>query len=104
MERILVIGANGQIGSELVEALAAQHGAQNVIASDISPTNVYKAARYTQLNVLDLTGRRLQAGPAVLRVPGGVTETVNISAQAKGVYLLELLVNGGKKTFKVIYE
>ena len=26
MERILVIGANGQIGSELVEALAKQHG------------------------------------------------------------------------------
>lgn len=53
MERILVIGANGQIGSELVEALAAQHGVENVIASDISPTNVYNAARYTQLNVLD---------------------------------------------------
>ena len=53
VERILVIGANGQIGSELVEALAAQHGAQNVIASDISTTNVYNAARYTALNVLD---------------------------------------------------
>lgn len=53
MERILVIGANGQIGSELVEALAAQHGANNVIASDVSPTNVHKAERYIQLNVLD---------------------------------------------------
>ena len=27
MERILIIGANGQIGSELVTALAEQHGA-----------------------------------------------------------------------------
>lgn len=53
MERILVIGANGQIGSELVGALALQHGADNVIASDISPTNLYQAKRYTQLNVLD---------------------------------------------------
>ena len=53
MERILVIGANGQIGSELVEALAAQHGAHNVLASDISTTNLYNAARYTSLNVLD---------------------------------------------------
>ena len=53
MERILIIGANGQIGSELVGALAAQHGAQNVIASDIGATNVYGAARYTQLDVLD---------------------------------------------------
>ncbi|MBZ2209953.1 NAD-dependent epimerase/dehydratase family protein [Massilia soli] len=56
MERILIIGANGQIGSELVEALALQHGAQNVIASDIGATNVYKAARYTQLDVLDKAG------------------------------------------------
>ncbi|AVR96956.1 NAD-dependent epimerase/dehydratase family protein [Pseudoduganella armeniaca] len=53
MERILVIGANGQIGSELVEALAAQHGAHNVFATDISPTNLYNAAQYQVLNVLD---------------------------------------------------
>ena len=58
----------------------------------------------TQLSVLDMTGRRLQAGPSMLRAPGRVTETVDISGQAKGVYLLELLVNGGKKTFKVVYE
>ncbi len=53
MERILVIGANGQIGSELVAALAARHGAQNVIATDIGPNNVYAAARYQPLDVLD---------------------------------------------------
>lgn len=53
MERILIIGANGQIGSELVSALADQHGAENVIASDIGSANVYGAARYTTLDVLD---------------------------------------------------
>jgi nucleoside-diphosphate-sugar epimerase len=53
MERILVIGANGQIGSELVDALAQKHGAQNVIATDIGANNVYNAARYQVLNVLD---------------------------------------------------
>ena len=53
MERILVIGANGQIGSELVGALAQQHGADNVIASDIGTNNLYQAKRYAQLNVLD---------------------------------------------------
>jgi nucleoside-diphosphate-sugar epimerase len=52
MERILIIGANGQIGSELVSALAQKHGTDNVIASDISATNLYGAARYTQLDVL----------------------------------------------------
>jgi len=53
MERILVIGANGQIGSELVEALAAKHGTDNVIATDISPKNLYNAARYQVLDVMD---------------------------------------------------
>ncbi|WP_338844669.1 NAD-dependent epimerase/dehydratase family protein [Massilia sp. W12] len=53
MAKILIIGANGQIGSELVEALAARHGADNVLASDVSPHNLYQAKRYLQLDVLD---------------------------------------------------
>lgn len=56
MERILIIGANGQIGSELVAALAEQHGADNVLATDIGSANVYGAARYAQLDVLDKDG------------------------------------------------
>jgi hypothetical protein len=48
MERILIIGANGQIGSELVSALADKHGAANVLATDIGADNVYGAARYTR--------------------------------------------------------
>lgn len=35
MERILVTGALGQIGSELVAELRASYGAENVVASDI---------------------------------------------------------------------
>jgi nucleoside-diphosphate-sugar epimerase len=53
MERILVIGANGQIGSELVGALTAEHGVDEVIATDISASNVYGAVHYQQLDVLD---------------------------------------------------
>ena len=53
MERILVIGANGQIGSELVDALAAKHGADNVIAADISPASLYGAKRYEVVDVLN---------------------------------------------------
>ena len=55
MERILVIGANGQIGSELVEALSARHGADNVIAADIGPCSLAGAAHYETLDVLDGT-------------------------------------------------
>lgn len=73
-ERILVIGANGQIGSELVEALAAQHGAQNVIAADISPNNLYNAARYTTLNVLD------KAALAALVAAEEITQVYQLAA------------------------
>ena len=58
MERILVIGANGQIGNELVSALALQHGADNVIAADLGPCNPFAAAHYEAIDVLD---RRLVA-------------------------------------------
>ena len=46
MERILIIGAAGQLGSELTLALTQQYGGDNVIATDINP----KA-----LEILDLT-------------------------------------------------
>jgi len=55
MERILVIGANGQIGSELVEALAEIHGAENVFAADIGPRSLAGAQHYETLDVLDST-------------------------------------------------
>ena len=53
MERILVIGANWQIGCELVDALAEKHGADNVIAADIGTRSVAAAKRYEMLDVLD---------------------------------------------------
>src|SRR5450830_37973 len=74
MERILIIGANGQIGSELVGALAAQHGADNVIASDISTTNLYRAARYTPLNVLD------KEALSALVTEQGITQVYQLAA------------------------
>lgn len=58
MERILVIGANGQIGSELVEALGARHGASNVIAADIGPHSLFGVERYVTLDVLN--GQRIR--------------------------------------------
>ncbi|HJU71770.1 MAG TPA: NAD-dependent epimerase/dehydratase family protein [Paucimonas sp.] len=54
MERILVIGANGQIGSELVEALVQKYGTDNVIAADIGPCSRFDAKRYETVDVLDV--------------------------------------------------
>lgn len=53
MKKILVIGANGQIGSELVSALATEYGGGNVIAADITPNSLYDAELYETLDVLD---------------------------------------------------
>ncbi len=74
MERILIIGANGQIGSELVGALADQHGEANVFAADIGATNVYDAKNYVQLDVLDKP--RLDA----LVADEGITQVYQLAA------------------------
>lgn len=55
-EKILVIGANGQIGTELVMALRNIHGADAVVASDInSPTYAMRGSSgpFELINVLD---------------------------------------------------
>ncbi|UEG53212.1 NAD-dependent epimerase/dehydratase family protein [Mucilaginibacter daejeonensis] len=54
-EKILVIGANGQIGTELVTALRARYGAEQVIASDINqPTTALREhGPYEYANVLE---------------------------------------------------
>jgi nucleoside-diphosphate-sugar epimerase len=74
MERILIIGANGQIGSELVSALAQRHGAANVIAADIGADNLYGAARYVRLDVLD------RDAVARLIAADGVTQVYQLAA------------------------
>ena len=53
MERILVIGANGQIGSELVDALGTRFGADSIIAADIAPRSATGTRRYERIDVLD---------------------------------------------------
>ncbi len=55
--RILVTGSNGQIGSELVDALADCHGDGCVVASDIAAPRGSSRTRFERLDVMDV--RRL---------------------------------------------
>lgn len=51
--KILVIGAGGQIGTDLVEALRQAHGTDAVIASDLRPAGTEESGPYVQLDVMD---------------------------------------------------
>lgn len=55
MEKILVIGSSGQIGTELVAELRTRYGQNNVIASDLKPATAEQDALgpYEQLDALD---------------------------------------------------
>ncbi|MBQ0958696.1 NAD-dependent epimerase/dehydratase family protein [Ideonella sp. 4Y11] len=51
--RILIIGANGQIGTELAEALVARHGHSAVVTSDLSPRGRVPGLAHEALDVTD---------------------------------------------------
>mgnify|MGYP003332946376 FL=1 len=51
--KILIIGANGQIGTELAEALVARHGPDAVVTSDLSPRGRVPGLAHEALDVTD---------------------------------------------------
>lgn len=51
--RILVVGANGQIGSELAGVLAARYGAEAVVTSDLAPAGRSPGLAHEVLDVTD---------------------------------------------------
>lgn len=53
MNKVLVIGAAGQVGTELVTALRRKHGRGQVIASDIRQKDEQIEAPYVQLDATD---------------------------------------------------
>ncbi len=52
--KVLIIGANGQIGSELADGLALQHGPEAVITSDLSPTGRSPVYKHEALDCTDM--------------------------------------------------
>ncbi|HRN49424.1 MAG TPA: NAD-dependent epimerase/dehydratase family protein, partial [Niabella sp.] len=60
-EKILVIGASGQIGVELTLALRKIYGANNVVASDLrEENNLLKGGPYVSLDVMNKEMLRVQ--------------------------------------------
>ncbi|MEM6644005.1 MAG: NAD-dependent epimerase/dehydratase family protein [Bacteroidota bacterium] len=55
MNKILIIGACGQLGTELTIRLRKLRGKENVIASDLSdePVDLIRDGKYQKLNILD---------------------------------------------------
>lgn len=51
--KVLIIGANGQIGTELAEALAARDGAASVVTSDLAPQGRVPGIAHEALDVCD---------------------------------------------------
>jgi nucleoside-diphosphate-sugar epimerase len=54
MPKILLIGANGQIGTELAAALAGRHGRQAVITSDLAPQGKLPELAHEALDCTDI--------------------------------------------------
>jgi nucleoside-diphosphate-sugar epimerase len=55
MERILITGASGQIGSELTMALRKNYGNENVFATDLkeAPADIMESGPFQKLDVMD---------------------------------------------------
>ncbi len=51
--KILILGANGQIGTELAEAQAQRHGPAAVVTSDLAPQGRVPGLRHEALDVTD---------------------------------------------------
>jgi nucleoside-diphosphate-sugar epimerase len=80
MDKIVVIGAAGQIGSELTLELRKRYGGENVFATDIKkvPEDVFESGPFQILDVMDVKG---------------LTEYLNRNSITQ-VYLLAALLSG----------
>jgi len=66
----------------------------------------YTLADYSlvRVNLLDITGRRLQRVGPVERGPGANTEMVDLSGRAQGMYIMEVMAGSSRQLLKVLVE
>ncbi|MCV2369008.1 NAD-dependent epimerase/dehydratase family protein [Roseateles oligotrophus] len=72
--KILIIGANGQIGSELAQELALRHGNANIITSDLAPEGRVPQLTHEMLDVTDA------AALATVVKRHGITQIYHLAA------------------------
>lgn len=72
--RTLIIGANGQIGTELAAALVERHGAESVVTSDLAPFGRVPGIAHEMLDVTDAKAL------AEVAARHGVTRIVHLAA------------------------
>ena len=72
-EKILITGANGQLGSVLVKRLQEKHGVNNVVATDIV-ANEYFVGNFVILDVLDF--EKLKS----IVIQNGITQIYHLAA------------------------
>lgn len=103
MKRILVTGANGQIGSELVELLQQEYGLDNVIASDIKETSV-NSGLYEQLDVLDFDRYLELAKKYNVDTIIHLAAALSFVAEQRPVWAFNLNINGLINSLEVAKE
>jgi len=72
--KVLIVGANGQIGTELAEALVARQGAHTVVTSDLSPRGRVAGVVHEALDVTDA------AALAAVVERHGITQIYHLAA------------------------
>lgn len=105
-EKILVIGACGQVGTELVENLQNIYGSSNVVASDIKTSDnpIFSESSFEILNVLDK--------PKIAEVFAKYKPTIvfhlaamlSATAEAKPKYAWQLNMHGTFNIFDACLE
>jgi nucleoside-diphosphate-sugar epimerase len=79
-DKILIIGAGGQIGIELVQELSLLYGSSNVIACDLKPIAALEVNPFEKLDVLDLAKEKHISRvywPSSIAVFGPTTPRIN---------------------------
>ncbi len=77
--KILIIGANGQLGTELSAALAERHGAQHIVTSDVGLQGRHAHLAHEALDVTDIDQLQKQVEKH------GITQIYHLAATLSAV-------------------